>query len=89
MVDGEDIGRLGLEHVRKAFAVIPQTSFIFKGTLRFNIDPMDEVHDSVIASTLTDFDLADLLVPDDYDQGHGQQSPAARVGPVPIGFQRS
>ena len=46
-------------------AVIPQTSFIFEGTLRFNIDPMREVPDSLIVSTLEDFGLYDLLIPED------------------------
>ena len=46
-------------------AVIPQTSFIFKGSLRYNIDPMQEVSDSDIISTLREFDLYDLLLPED------------------------
>jgi hypothetical protein len=65
-IDGEDISELGLEFVRKAVAVIPQVSFIFKGSLRFNIDPMQSVPDSEIVSTLEDFGVYDLLVPEDF-----------------------
>jgi ATP-binding cassette subfamily C (CFTR/MRP) protein 4 len=71
LLDGEDISSLGLDFVRKALAVIPQTSFIFKGSLRYNIDPINQVEDSLIISTLDEFDLYDLLVPENQNSQNG------------------
>lgn len=65
-IDGQDISNLGLNHVRRSVAVIPQISFIFKGTLRYNIDPMKQVLNKDIVSTLEDFEVYDLLIPEEH-----------------------
>ena len=70
---------MGLDHVRKAMAVIPQTSFIFEGSLRFNIDPMQQVPDSLIVSTLKDFGLYDLLIPKDRAEAVSGEKVPGRV----------
>ena len=42
--------------------VIPQDATLFTGTLRFNIDPYDEVSDERIISVLKEASLDDLLL---------------------------
>ena len=38
IIDGQDIHKLGLHTLRKQISVIPQTPFIFTGTIRENLD---------------------------------------------------
>ena len=42
-IGGVDALKLGLQTLRNQISVIPQTPFLFKGTIRFNIDPLGEV----------------------------------------------
>lgn len=42
VVDGVDLGSLGLDDVRKHITIIPQDPVLFSGTIRFNLDPFDE-----------------------------------------------
>ena len=39
LIDGVDIGLVPLHKLRAAISVIPQDPVIFKGSLRFNLDP--------------------------------------------------
>lgn len=40
IIDGVDISTLGLTHLRSNMAIIPQSPFLFSGTIRRNIDPL-------------------------------------------------
>ena len=42
-VDGFDLGMLPLASSRSIMSWIPQSPVMFAGTLRFNLDPFDEV----------------------------------------------
>lgn len=42
LVDGLNLGQLGLNDVRKNITIIPQDPVIFSGTIRFNLDPFGE-----------------------------------------------
>eukprot|EP00913_Durusdinium_trenchii_P002361 g2179.t1 len=44
-VDGLDIKTLGLHRLRHSITVIPQDPVLFSGTLRFNLDPLNEAAD--------------------------------------------
>lgn len=42
LIDGMDISSLGLHELRRHISVIPQSPFLFRGTVRENLDPFDE-----------------------------------------------
>ena len=42
LLDGVDVLRLGLHTLRKHISIIPQTPWLFSGTLRQNLDPFEE-----------------------------------------------
>ena len=39
-IDDVDISEVGLRLLRNSIAIIPQTSFSFAGTIRYNLDPI-------------------------------------------------
>ena len=41
LIDGMDIGLLGLRDLREAITIVPQEPTLFMGTLRSNLDPFD------------------------------------------------
>ena len=42
LIDGQDISKVSLRHLRSKVTVIPQDPTLFTGSLRFNIDPLGE-----------------------------------------------
>jgi len=40
LIDDVDIRQVGLRLLRNSIAIIPQTSFSFAGTIRYNLDPI-------------------------------------------------
>lgn len=40
-IDGIKIKEIGLKTLREAISLIPQTPYLFKGTIRYNLDPFD------------------------------------------------
>lgn len=45
VIDGVDIARLGLHDLRARLTIIPQDPVIFSGTIRSNLDPLDQYSD--------------------------------------------
>ena len=43
LIGGENALKMGLHSLRQHISVIPQVPFIFRGTVRENIDPFDTV----------------------------------------------
>ncbi|CAM9884451.1 unnamed protein product, partial [Choristocarpus tenellus] len=41
-IDGIDIFELGLHDLRPRMSVIPQTPFLFSGSVRVNLDPFNK-----------------------------------------------
>lgn len=60
-VDGFDLSEIHTGHLRKKITVIPRQPVIFKGTLRFNLDPTKTNSDATIIQLLDSLDLTHLL----------------------------
>lgn len=45
-IDGFNIQQLGLHTLRGGISIIPQVPFIFQGTIRRNLDPLEEFSDT-------------------------------------------
>ena len=58
-VDGQNIQNVGLHLLRNNISIIPQTPFIFTGSIRLNVDPLGEFSDEEIWSALEDVRLKD------------------------------
>lgn len=50
--DGVNIGNINLEQVRESITIIPQEPTLFKGTMRFNMDPTGKISDADIEKVL-------------------------------------
>ena len=42
MIEGNDALKMGLHSLRMNISIIPQTPFLFRGTIAQNIDPLQE-----------------------------------------------
>lgn len=52
LIDGVDIGKIGLDSLRRGLAIIPQEPTLFTGTLRSNLDMFNESKDIEIYESL-------------------------------------
>ncbi|KAI1299646.1 Multidrug resistance-associated protein 1 [Halotydeus destructor] len=52
IIDGVDVGHIGLSSLRSALTIIPQDSVLFSGTLRLNLDPLGKHDDSELWKAL-------------------------------------
>ena len=60
-LDGVDINTLGLHDLRRQLSVIPQTPFIFYGSLRENLDPLSQYTEQQLWTALEDVELANYF----------------------------
>ncbi|XP_043720900.1 ABC transporter C family member 3-like [Telopea speciosissima] len=59
LVDGINISKIGLHDVRSRLSIIPQDPTMFEGTLRNNLDPLEEYNDEQIWEALDRCQLGD------------------------------
>ncbi|NXS78003.1 MRP6 protein, partial [Erpornis zantholeuca] len=52
LIDGQDIAQLGLHDLRSNVTVVPQDPVLFSGTLRMNLDPLNQCTDADIWTAL-------------------------------------
>lgn len=60
-IDGVNILKIGLHTLRKNISIIPQTPFIFKGTIRKNLDPLEKHTDAEVENALKETNLWDYV----------------------------
>ncbi|KAJ1340480.1 hypothetical protein BSLG_004927 [Batrachochytrium salamandrivorans] len=52
LIDGMDIGKMGLWDLRSRLTIIPQDPVLFSGTVRSNLDPFDKHDDAALWTAL-------------------------------------
>lgn len=52
LIDGIDIGKIGLQDLRENITIVPQDPTLFSGTIRTNLDPFDLFSDEQIFTAL-------------------------------------
>ncbi|KAK5829384.1 P-loop containing nucleoside triphosphate hydrolase protein [Linnemannia elongata] len=60
-IDGIDISKIGVHDLRERMAIIPQEPFLFRGTLRFNLDPTNKHQDADIWAALEAAEMKRLV----------------------------
>ncbi|KAH9514953.1 Multidrug resistance-associated protein 1 [Bulinus truncatus] len=81
-VDGIRISDIGLHDVRSRLTILPQDPVLFFGTLRMNLDPIDEYDDSQIWNALTSAHLKDFVenIPEGLAYEVGEEGQSLSVG---------
>ena len=81
-IDGVDTQDLGLHLIRKSISIIPQTPFIFMGTVRRNLDPLQEYNDEKIIHALEETNLWEYVktLPNQLDTDMSNASSVFSVG---------
>ncbi|XP_054154781.1 multidrug resistance-associated protein 1-like [Oppia nitens] len=65
VIDGIDIGRLGLHELRSRLTIIPQEPILFSGTIRFNLDPFGQFSDDHLWTVLEQLHLKEFVAASD------------------------
>ncbi|KAG7381567.1 hypothetical protein PHYPSEUDO_005917 [Phytophthora pseudosyringae] len=61
LIDGVDVGTIGLKSLREKLSIIPQTPVLFKGPLREYLDPFDDFTDDQLWESIREVGLDDRV----------------------------
>lgn len=80
-VDGVEIGKISLQQVREAITIIPQEPTLFKGSIRFNLDPEEQRTDKEILNLLTKAGLVELILKKKKEEAEKKKELDAKLTP--------
>ncbi|KAL2162996.1 hypothetical protein VTH06DRAFT_6832 [Thermothelomyces fergusii] len=81
LIDGVDIGQMGLRDLREAITIVPQEPTLFMGTIRSNLDPFNLYTDDQIFTALR---RVHLIQPDEITVSGGVTLPEATTASAAI-----
>ncbi|CAK7345831.1 unnamed protein product [Dovyalis caffra] len=76
LIDGLDISTIGLRDLRSKLSIIPQDPTLFQGTIRSNVDPVEQHNDFEVWEILRKCHLAGIVKQDQ----RGLEAPVAEEG---------
>ena len=76
VIDGRDVGELGLDELRQNISIIPQEPFMFSSTVRINLDPFSKYEDKDIWNALERVGLKSIIS----ELNGGLSAPVAEFG---------